>query len=78
MPRTVHVVVEPRPDGRRAVQLNGALRADSLHHRRAQAIRHGRELAQAKRAELVIKNDDGRIAQRGSYGNDPFPPRDNP
>jgi len=75
MPRNDHVAVEPRPDGRWAVQTNGTSRADSLHDRKSDAMKRGRELAQNKRTELVIKNEDGKIAQRDSYGNDPFPPR---
>jgi hypothetical protein len=75
MARRAQVEVEPRPDGRWAVQTSGTQRADSLHERKSDATRRGRELAMNKRTELVIKNEDGRIAQRDSFGNDPFPPR---
>ena len=70
MPRN-QVSVEPRPDGRWAVQSDGTMRADSLHDRKNEAIRRGRELAGNKQAELVIKNAAGRIEQKDSYGNDP-------
>ena len=57
MPRKPQVSVEPRPDGRWAVQTDGTQRADSLHDRKSDAIARGRELAANKQTELVIKND---------------------
>lgn len=63
MPRKPPVSVEPRPDGRWAVQTDGTQRADSLHDRKSDAVSRGRELAGNKRAELVIKNEAGRIAR---------------
>ena len=71
MPRRPQVSVEPRPDGRWAVQTDGTQRADSLHDRKSDAIARGRDLAGNKRAELVIKNQAGRIAGKDSRGNDP-------
>jgi hypothetical protein len=71
MPRNPHVSVEPRPDGRWAVQTDGTMRADSLHDRKTEAIRRGRELAGNKQTELVIKGENGRIEQKQSHGNDP-------
>jgi hypothetical protein len=71
MPRKPQVTVEPRPDGRWAVQTDTAQRADSLHDRKSEAVRRGRDLAQSKRTELVIKGADGRIAGKDSHGADP-------
>jgi hypothetical protein len=71
MARKPQVAVEPRPDGRWAVQTNGTHRADSLHDRKSDAVKRGRELARIKRTELVIKNEGGRIIGKDSYGNDP-------
>ncbi len=71
MPRKPQVSVEPRPDGRWAVQTDGTQRADSLHGRKSDAVTRGRELAGNKRAELVIKNESGRIMAEDSHGNDP-------
>lgn len=34
------------------------------------AVRQGRHLARAAKTELLIKNKDGRIAYRNSYGGD--------
>lgn len=71
MARKPQVAVEPRSDGRWAVQTDGTKRADSLHDRKADAVSRARELAENKKTELVIKNADGRIAQKDSHGNDP-------
>ena len=73
--KKAQVVVEPRPDGRWAVQTNSTSRANSLHEQKAAAIERARQVAKSKKAELVIKNGDGKIASRDSFGNDPFPPR---
>jgi hypothetical protein len=65
------VAVEPRPDGRWAVQTDRTSRADSLHERKSDAMVRGRELAENKKTELVIKNGAGRIVAKDSHGNDP-------
>ena len=65
------VSVEPRPDGRWAVQSDGTERADSLHDRKDEAVKRARELAANKDAELVIKDRDGRVMGKDSHGNDP-------
>jgi uncharacterized protein DUF2188 len=71
MARNQQVSVEPRADGRWAVQTDGTQRADSLHDRKSDAVARGRELAGNKHAELVIKNEAGRVAGKDSRGNDP-------
>lgn len=71
MPRRPQVAVKHRPDGRWAVQTDGTMHADSLHDRKSDALRRGRELAENKRTELIIKNERGRIIGKDSHGNDP-------
>ena len=71
MARKPQVAVEPRADGRWAVQTDGTARADSLHDRKTAAVARGRQLAANKRTELVIKNEAGRIVAKDSHGNDP-------
>jgi hypothetical protein len=71
MARNPQVSVEPRPDGRWAVQTDSTQRADSLHDRKSYAVRRGRELAGNKQTELVIKDERGRIAGKDSHGRDP-------
>jgi hypothetical protein len=71
MARKPQIAVEPRPGGRWAVQTDGTQRADSLHERKTDAVSRGRELADHKKTELVIKNEKGQIKQKDSHGNDP-------
>ena len=40
-----------------------------------EAIEIARTIARKEQSELVIHGKDGRIRQKDSYGNDPFPPR---
>jgi hypothetical protein len=39
-----------------------------------EAIEKGRQIAINQQSELIIHNQEGRIRERNSYGNDPFPP----
>ena len=43
MARKPQVAVEPRSDGRWAVQTDGTQRADSLHERKSNAIKRARQ-----------------------------------
>ena len=38
---------------------------------KAEAVTAGRDLARQRKVEHIIKNQDGQIAERNSYGNDP-------
>ena len=39
------------------------------------AIKIARNIATNKKSEVIIHGTNGRIRQKNSYGNDPFPPR---
>ncbi len=67
-----HVV--PR-NGNWAVQGAGNSRATSIHNTQAEAIDSARDIAQNQGTELFIHGTNGRIRERDSYGNDPFPPK---
>ena len=41
----------------------------------AEAIQIAREIAKNQKSEMLVHGRDGRIRERNSYGNDPFPPR---
>jgi hypothetical protein len=71
MARKPQVSVEPRPDGRWAVQTDGTQRADSLHARKGDAVKRARELAENKGTELVVKDESSRIVGKDSHGSDP-------
>lgn len=47
----------------------------SVHNTQQQAIDAAREIARNQQSELVIQRPDGRIRDKDSHGNDPFPPR---
>jgi Uncharacterized protein conserved in bacteria (DUF2188) len=50
---------------------------DTSHHgTQADAIDAARGIARNQGAEVVIHGRDGKIRDKDSYGNDPFPPRD--
>lgn len=50
-------------------------RAAGIYDTKAEAIERARDIAENKRAELIVQNRDGEIGWRNSYGNDPFPPQ---
>lgn len=66
-----HVV--PHPDGW-AVRGAGNQRVTSVHGTQQQAIDAARQIARNQHSELVIHRSDGRIRDKDSHGNDPFPP----
>jgi hypothetical protein len=71
MPRKSQVTVEPRPQGRWAVQTDGTQRAYRVRDTKAEAISIARRVAGNKGVELLIKNERGRIAGKDSRGRDP-------
>ena len=40
-----------------------------------EAILKAREIAKDVKADVIIHRPDGRIRERDSYGNDPYPPK---
>jgi hypothetical protein len=44
---------------------------DTSHDTKEEAVRAGREMARQAQVEHIIKNKDGTIAQRNTYGQDP-------
>lgn len=72
--KTQHVVKSP--DGGWAVKKGGATRATKVFDTQREAIKHGQEIAKSQKAEFYVHREDGRIRDKRSYGNDPFPPKD--
>lgn len=68
-----HVI--QNPSGGWAVRKAGAAKATSTHHTQADAIKAATRIAQNQKTELYIHGRDGRIRERTSYGNDPYPPK---
>jgi hypothetical protein len=71
--RNQHVVPK---DGNWAVRGSGSSRATRVYKTQRDAITVAREIARNQKSELIIHGRDGRIREKNSYGNDPFPPRD--
>jgi hypothetical protein len=46
----------------------------SRHTTKEEAVEAGRQAAIQRKTEHVIHNMDGTIAERNSYGSDPYPP----
>ena len=68
-----HVVPQ---DGKWAVRISGSERASSVHDTQQDAIKAAIPGAKRDRTEVVIHGRDGKIRDKDSYGNDPYPPRD--
>ncbi len=64
-----------RKDGKWSVKRSGAKRASSLFDTQEQAWKEARRLARASGSEAFLKDKNGKIRARNSYGNDPFPPK---
>ena len=73
MGKNQHVV---RRDDGWAVRGERNNRDTSLHDTQGEAIEAARDIARNQRAEVVIHSRDGKIRDKDSYGNDPFPPKD--
>lgn len=67
--------ITQRSDGSWQVKGEGNSRASFITNTQAQAIQIGRELAKRDKSELIIHGRNGRIREKNSYGNDPFPPK---
>jgi len=72
MGKNQHVVPH---EGNWAVRGEGNERLTSTHGTQREAIDAAREIARNQESELLVHGRDGRIRERDSYGNDPFPPR---
>jgi hypothetical protein len=52
-------------------KVEGNERALSVHEIKAAAVGAGRQIAMLRKVEHIIRNMDGTIDDRNSYGNDP-------
>lgn len=67
--------ITPHKDGGWQVKGEGNTRATVRTETQDEAITIGRDIAIKNKSELVIHGRDGRIREKNSYGNDPFPPK---
>jgi len=69
-----HHVVPNKGDGWN-IKKGGAERASGHFNTQKEAIDRAREISQNQNSELVIHRRDGRIREKDSHGNDPYPPK---
>ncbi len=67
--------VTPHKEGGWQVKGAGNSRATVRTDTQSEAIKIARDIAINKGSEVVIHGQDGRIREKNSYGNDPFPPK---
>lgn len=70
--KSIHVV--PHQDGW-AWRREGSSRVSGTAETQSEAMGEARPAAQRDGVELFIHRPDGRIRDRDSHGNDPYPPR---
>ncbi|MFU9047989.1 DUF2188 domain-containing protein [Acinetobacter tibetensis] len=70
--KSTHVV--PNKDGGWDVKQSGGQRSSGHFDTKKEATDRARALSQNQNTELVIHNKDGKISQKDSHGNDPYPP----
>lgn len=70
--RNQHIVPH---EGGWAVRSAGSQRATSVHRTQGEAISAGRQIARNQGSELFVHGRDGRIRERDSHANDPYPPK---
>lgn len=58
-----------------AVRGAGNSRRTATYDTQAEAIARARQIAQNQGSELLVHGRNGRIRERNSYGNDPYPPK---
>lgn len=66
--------VTPHKDGGWQVKGAGNSRATARTETQSDAIKIARDIAIKNKSEVVIHGQNGRIREKNSYGNDPFPP----
>lgn len=67
--------VTPHKDGGWQVKGAGNSKATARTETQSEAIKIARDIAINNKSEVVIHGQNGRIREKNSYGNDPYPPK---
>ncbi len=67
--------VTPRPDGDWQVKGEGNDKATAVTSTQKEAIKIAKDIAINQSSEVVIHGKNGKIRDKNSYGNDPYPPK---
>lgn len=73
MNKNQHVTISH--NGGWQVKGEGNTKATARTSTQAEAIKIATNIAKNQRSEMFIHGKNGRIRERSSYGNDPFPPK---
>jgi hypothetical protein len=73
MQKSHHVV--PNPDGGWDVKRSGSERASAHRDTKQDAVDVGRTISRDQGTEFYIHGKDGKIQQKDSHGDDPYPPK---
>ena len=57
------------------VKGSGNSKATAVTKTQSEAISIAKSIAKNNKSEVVIHGTDGKIREKNSYGNDPFPPK---
>ena len=74
MPNERNYWTQKRIDGNWESKREGAQRASKVTNTQAEAWEYSKEKARQSEGEAFLKNKSGKIRERNTYGNDPFPP----
>ena len=69
-----HHVVPNGKDGWKVIK-DGASRASGVYDTKNEALDAARAISQNQKTELIIHGKDGKIQNKDSHGNDPYPPK---
>jgi hypothetical protein len=75
MPDKKKYWTQQRPDGKWESKREGADRATKITSTQTEAWTHSKQSAAETKGEALLKGRDGKIRDRSSYGNDPYPPK---
>lgn len=64
-------------DGKWQVKGAGNSKATKTFNTQKEAIEAAKNIAKNQKSEVVIHRPNGKIRDKDSYGNDPYPPKDN-
>lgn len=67
--------VTPHSKGGWQVKGAGNIKATVITKTQKDAISKAKDIAISKGSEVVIHGKNGRIREKNSYGNDPYPPK---
>ena len=71
--KNIHVVTHPEGW---AIKKEGNTRASEVFQTQREAENVANRIGKREHTEVLIHGQNGKIRERNSYGNDPFPPKD--